>query len=149
MKIVMISLPNKLVKRESLDLDTTVDDPSDWHVSCFTAIGNEIIIATERGSYYSYLFDIKEHESFLPLLQKVIPGTHKFIKMRSASVLARLSAIQKKAQYLLEHVAKEKTPVNLEEVMKTLNETPWKFLHSVSPSELRKVTDSYIQFNAS
>ena len=81
---------------------------------------------------------------FSPFLQKVVSGTHKYIKMRSASVLSRLSAIQKKAQYLLEHAAKEKTPVNLEEVMKTLNETPWKFLHSVSPSELRKVTDSYI-----
>ena len=44
----------------------------------------------------------------------------------------------------MEHAAKEKTPVNLEEVMKTLNETPWKFLHSVSPSQLRKVTDNYI-----
>ncbi len=144
MKIVIISLPKKLVKRESLDFDAMVDEPSDWHVSCFTAIGNELIIVTERGSYYSYLFDIKEHESFLPLLQKVVPGTHKFIKMSSASVLSRLSAIQKKAQYLLEQAAIEKTPVNLKEVMKTLNETPWKFLNHVSPNELRKVTDSYI-----
>ena len=104
MKIVIISLPDKLIKRASIDLDATVDEPSDWHASCFAAIGNELIIATERGSYHSYLFDIKEHESFLPLLQKVIPGTHKFIKMRSASVLSRISAIQKKDGLEVMHV---------------------------------------------
>ena len=136
--MVLISMPGWLAKREGLKLDSECNEQSYWHVSSFTTIGAEFIIATEKGSFYSYLFDIKEGECFLGLLQQALPGEHKYLKMESASVLAKLSNVAEKARWIIEYEAEDSDSISIKHVMEILNGIPWKFLGSKSPAQVRE-----------
>ena len=122
---------------------TLIEDQNlqpDWHFFKFNCIGCDFIMVIGRGSYYSYLWDIRENEEPLTLLQEKVKGNHKYTSMPSASVRANLSSIMKKAKFLLERAENEEKVISIINVMDLLNSTPWKFLNFQMPEELENNT---------
>jgi len=138
--MTVISMSKALSRELKVTLIEDQNLQPDWHVFKFNCIGYDFIMVIGRGSYYSYLWDLREDEDPLTLLQEKVKGNHEYTSMPSASVRADLNSIMKKAKFLLERAEDEEKVISIINVMDLLNSTPWKFLNFQMPVELENNT---------